>query len=133
MKFIIDNLIWIAIALTSGLLLIVPILQRRGAKLSLLQATQKMNQGKTLVLDVRSEEEFNSGHLANAKNIALDQLASRVSDIDRYKNQTVITVCAAGVRSASAAATLRKAGFEQVFSLEGGMDAWKAQGLPVIK
>lgn len=133
MKFIIDNLIWIAIALTSGLMLIVPVLQRRGAKLSLLQATQKMNQGKTLVLDVRSEEEFNSGHLANAKNIALDQLASRVSDIDRYKNQTVITVCAAGVRSASAAATLRKAGFEQVFSLEGGMDAWKAQGLPVIK
>lgn len=133
MKFIIDNLIWIAIALTSGLLLIVPILQRRGAKLSLLQATQKINQGKTLVLDVRSEEEFNTGHLTNAKNIALDQLKNRLGELDRYKNQTVITVCAAGVRSASAAATLRKAGFEQVFSLEGGMDAWKAQGLPVVK
>ncbi len=133
MKFIIDNLIWIAIALASGLMLIVPVLQRRGAKLSLLQATQKMNQGKTLVLDVRSEEEFNSGHLANAKNIAVDQLKNRLSELDRYKNQTVITVCAAGVRSASAAATLRQAGFEQVFSLEGGMDAWKAQGLPVIK
>lgn len=133
MKFIIDNLIWIAIALTSGLLLIVPILQRRGAKLSLLQATQKINQGKTLVLDVRSEEEFNTGHLTNAKNIALDQLKNRLAELDRYKNQTVITVCAAGVRSASAAATLRKAGFEQVFSLEGGMDAWKAQGLPVVK
>ncbi len=133
MKFIIDNLIWIAIALTSGLLLIVPILQRRGAKLSLLQATQKINQGKTLVLDVRSDEEFNSGHLANAKNIVLDQLKGRLGELDRYKNQTVITVCAAGVRSASAAATLRKAGFEHVFSLEGGMDAWKAQGLPVVK
>lgn len=133
MKFILDNIFLIGIALISGGALLFPMLQRRGAKVSQFQATQYMNQGKTLVLDVRNEEEFASGHLPNAKNIPLTDLNNRIKEIEKSKNTVVITVCAQGVRSSNAAALLSKAGFTQVFSLEGGTEAWKTQGMPIVK
>jgi rhodanese-related sulfurtransferase len=132
-KFIIDNIWFIGIALVSGAALLLPALQRRGAKVTQLQATQLINQGKTLVLDVRDAAEFASGHLQNAKHIPLAELAERLKEIEKSKNSTVITVCERGVRSASAANLLSKAGFAQVSSLEGGVAAWKSQGLPTVK
>ncbi len=133
MKFLIENIWMIAVALISGGALLFPVLQRRGAKLTQLQATQVMNQGKTVVLDVRDAEEFAAGHLPNAKNIPLADLSSRLKELEKSKNSTIITVCERGVRSASAVGVLKKAGFEQVFSLEGGVSAWKTQGLPTVK
>jgi rhodanese-related sulfurtransferase len=132
-NFISDNLFLLAIAVISGGALLLPSLQRRGARVSQLQATQKINQGKTLILDVRSAEEFASGHLANAKNIPLGELESRIKEIEKSKTHTVITVCAKGVRSNSAVNILNKAGFEQAFSLDGGVAAWQSQGLPTVK
>ncbi|MFZ6862813.1 rhodanese-like domain-containing protein [Undibacterium sp. Ji67W] len=133
MKFILDNIFLIGIALISGGALLFPMLQRRGAKVSQFQATQYMNQGKTLVLDVRNAEEFAAGHLPNAKNIPLADLNNRIKEIEKSKNTVVITVCAQGVRSSNAAALLSKAGFTQVFSLEGGTESWKTQGMPIVK
>lgn len=133
MKFILDNIFWLGIAILSGGALLLPVLQRRGAKVSHFQATQYMNQAKTLVLDVRTAEEFAAGHLPNAKNIPLPELGERLKELEKSKSNVVITVCASGVRSSSAAAVLGRAGFTQVFSLEGGVDAWKSQGLPTVK
>ncbi|WP_423709779.1 rhodanese-like domain-containing protein [Undibacterium sp. WLX3042] len=133
MKFILDNIFLIGIALISGGALLLPLLQRRGAKVSQLQATQYMNQGKTLILDVRSADEFATGHLPNAKNIPLPEINNRLKEIEKSKNAVVITVCATGVRSSNAVSVLNKAGFAQVFSLEGGTEAWKTQGMPIVK
>jgi len=132
-KFILDNIFLIGIALISGGALLLPLLQRRGAKVSQLQATQYINQGKTLVLDVRSADEFATGHLPNAKNIPLVEINNRLKEIEKSKNAVVITVCATGVRSSNAVSVLNKAGFAQVFSLDGGTEAWKAQGMPIVK
>ncbi|MBK1890190.1 rhodanese-like domain-containing protein [Undibacterium sp. 14-3-2] len=133
MKFILDNIFLIGIALISGGALLLPLLQRRGAKVSQLQATQYINQGKTLVLDVRSADEFATGHLPNAKNIPLAEINNRLKEIEKSKNTVVITVCATGVRSSNAVSVLNKAGFAQVFSLDGGTEAWKTQGMPIVK
>ncbi|MFZ6681355.1 rhodanese-like domain-containing protein [Undibacterium sp. Tian12W] len=135
MNFILTNYnyVWLALALISGGALLIPALQRRGAKVSHFQATQYINQPKTLVLDVRSAEEFAAGHLQNAKHIPLPELNDRLKEIEKSKSNVVITVCASGVRSSSAVGLLSKAGFTQVFSLEGGIDSWKSQGLPTVK
>ncbi|MBR7794085.1 rhodanese-like domain-containing protein [Undibacterium sp. FT147W] len=133
MKFILDNIFLIGIALISGGALLLPLLQRRGAKVSQLQATQYINQGKTLILDVRSADEFATGHLPNAKNIPLAEINHRLKEIEKSKNAVVITVCATGVRSSNAVSVLNKAGFAQVFSLDGGTEAWKTQGMPIVK
>ncbi len=133
MNFISDNLFLLSIAIISGGALLLPSLQRRGARVSQLQATQYMNQAKTLVLDVRSVEEFAAGHLPNSKNIPLKELESRIKEIEKSKTNAVIAVCATGVRSSSAVAILSKAGFEKAFSLDGGVAAWQSQGLPTVK
>lgn len=133
MKFFIDNIWLIALVLVSGGALLWPNLQRRGDKVSTLQATQLINQGKSLVLDVREPEAFAAGHLRDAKNIPLKDLPNRIGELEKFKSKAVIAVCQSGVQSAKAAAQLRKAGFNEAFSLDGGVSAWQAQGLPVVK
>jgi rhodanese-related sulfurtransferase len=130
-KFIIDNIFLIALALISGGALMVPYLQQRGNKLSLLQATQLMNQGKTLVLDVRDTEQFAAGHLRDARNIPLKDLPQRISELDKFKSKSVIVICQTGTQAAKAEVHLKKAGFTEVYGLTGGIAAWQGQGLPL--
>ncbi len=133
MKFFIDNIWLIGLILVSGGILVVPVLQRRGAKVSLHQATQLMNQSKATVLDVRQDAEFAAGHINGAKHIPLADLANRLKELEKQKAHPVVVVCASGARSATAVAMLTKFGFVNAVSMEGGMSAWQAQGLPVIK
>jgi len=132
-KFIIDNIFLIALVLVSGGALLIPSLQRRGAKVSLLQATQLMNQNKSTVIDVRDIAEFEVGHIKSAKNIPLNDLSNRMTELEKQKANPVIVVCASGTRSATAVAMLTRAGFTQAVSMDGGMSAWQSQGLPVVK
>lgn len=131
MKFIIDNIFLIALALVSGGALLVPYLQQRGNKLTLLQATQMINQGKTLVLDVRDADQFAAGHLRDARNIPIKELPQRIAELDKLKGRPVIVVCQTGTQSNRAEATLKKAGFSEVYGLNGGIAAWQGQGLPL--
>jgi phage shock protein E len=67
-----------------------------------------------VVLDVRSPQEFKSGHAKGAVNIPVDVLAAKLSGLD--KNKPVITCCASGMRSASAASILKANGFTEVIN-----------------
>ncbi|HZW11752.1 MAG TPA: rhodanese-like domain-containing protein [Noviherbaspirillum sp.] len=133
MNFFIDNIWLIALVLVSGGALLWPSLQRRGEKVSVLQATQLINQGKGVILDVREPDAFAAGHLRDAKNIPLKDLPNRLGELEKFKSKAVIVVCQTGVQSAKAAAQLKKAGFNEAFSLNGGIAAWQAQGLPTTK
>ncbi len=83
------------------------------------------------VLDVREPEEFDGplGHLPGAQPVPLGELAQRVAEIP--PDLPVVTVCRAGARSAQAAVLLRRAGFERVANLGGGMLRWRADSHPV--
>lgn len=65
-----------------------------------------------IIVDVRSKNEFQSGHVTGAINIPLDQLRSNSSKLDKKK--PIITCCASGMRSASGKSILKAAGFERV-------------------
>lgn len=136
MKFFVDNIynaLLLVLLLVSGGALLWPVLQRRGEKVSLLQATQLINSGKSVILDVRDAAEFEGGHIRDSRCIPLKQLAGRIAELDKLKSKAVIVVCQSGVRSAKATALLKSAGFAEVYSLLGGLSAWQAQGLPTIK
>ena len=133
MKFIIDNIFLVAIAILAGGALLWPALAPRGKRATPLQVTQMINRGKTTIVDVRSSEEFAAGHLRDAKHIPLADLGARIGELDKSKNRTVVMVCQTGARSDKAARQLQAAGFEDVHSLEGGLAAWKAAGLPLTK
>jgi len=133
-KFILDHLLTVAIAVISGGALLFPALMPRGRQATPLQATQMINRGKsTAVIDVRSADEFAAGHLRDAKNMPLADLATRIGELDKNKVKTVILVCQSGARADKAARQLKSAGFEDIYTLEGGVNAWSAAGLPLSK
>lgn len=86
---------------------------------------------ETLLLDVREESEWNDdvGHLDGAKLIPLGQLAERAGEIREWVGKPIIVVCRVGARSDMAAGMLRKAGYQNVANLAGGMEAWRREGL----
>lgn len=133
MKFILDNIFIIAIAVISGGALLWPALAPKGRRASPLQVTQLINRGKTTVIDVRSTEEFASGHLREAKNIPLAELGKRIGELDKAKARTVVVVCKSGARADKAVRQLKAAGFGDALGLDGGMSAWQAASLPVTK
>ena len=81
------------------------------------------------VLDVREDFEWTEGHIEGALHIPLAQLPSRFGELDAVRR--VLAVCHVGQRSAMASAFLRERGFD-AHNLEGGLDAWAAEGLPLV-
>ena len=128
-KFLIDNIWLILLALVSGGALAWPSLTRGKHSLSTLQAIQLLNKGKVSIVDVRKSDEFSAGHLRDSKNIPIDNLDKRVSELD--KTHPVLLVCQSGVRASRAAGEFRRAGFGEVYILDGGYTEWRSQGLPV--
>lgn len=132
-KFFIDNIYLFGLLFLSGFGLLFPMLQRRGAKVSTLEATQLINQSNPLILDVREPAEFAVAHVRNAKSVPLSELPKRIDELSKFKNTPVIVMCKSGERASSATMMLRKAGFEQASSLDGGLESWLSQGLPTVK
>lgn len=133
MKFFIDNIGLIALALVSGGALLWPNLQRRGARVSQLQATQLINRSKAVLLDVRDAAAFGAGHLVDARNIPLKELPNRIGELEKFKSRPVIVVCQSGTTANKAVTVLKNAGFTEAVALDGGIAAWQAQGLPTAK
>ena len=133
MQFIVDNIVLIAIAFVSGGMLLWPFVMRRasGPALDTLGATRLINDTGAVILDVRAPEEFLTGHLPNARNIPLSDLDRRVGELPAGK--PVLVCCASGGTSGRATTLLRRGGRDDVFSLSGGLQAWRQAGLPVVK
>ncbi|MDH4228172.1 MAG: rhodanese-like domain-containing protein [Nitrospirota bacterium] len=77
-----------------------------------------------LLLDVRSDGEFQGGHISGARHLPLDRLKEGLPLLDALRERNVVVVCASGRRSALAALRLKGAGFNNVYNLSGGMLAW---------
>ncbi len=103
-----------------------------GYSVAATDAVRLMNKG-AMVIDLRSAEAFQTGHIVNARNIAIDSLMTERSVIKKQKNKVMIAVCDTGTNSSRAAGMLRKAGFENAFSLKGGLKAWREENLPLVK
>jgi phage shock protein E len=86
--------------------------------------------GSTLVLDVRTPDEFSSGHVPGAMNISHEQLASRLDELGAAKDTPVVVYCERGGRAGKAAAVLLEAGFSDIQHLAGDMQEWRANKRP---
>jgi rhodanese-related sulfurtransferase len=133
-KFILDNWMLIAVALSSGVMLMLPALQGAGqGGLTPAAAVQLINREKAVVVDVCEPAEFAAGHVGGAKNIPLSQLEGKLANAVKNKAVPVILVCQSGARSGRAVAIAKKLGFEQAQSLAGGLGAWRSASMPVEK
>jgi rhodanese-related sulfurtransferase len=102
------------------------------AALSAAQAVRLMNQG-ALLIDLRPREAFDAGHIGEARNVPAAQLESQAESLKKWRDRTVITYCDSGVTGAGAARTLAKLGFTKVFNLDGGLNGWVKDNLPLTK
>jgi rhodanese-related sulfurtransferase len=96
-------------------------------------AAKLVSEGKVTVVDVRTSDEFNEGHLKDAKNIDMmsKDFAAKLGELD--KSKPVLVHCQAGGRSTRALPTLEKLGFTDIIHLDGGMNDWVKAGQPVVK
>lgn len=136
MEFIKSNALLIGLALGSAIMLLMPMFKRSAGgvpSVSPAEAVTLINRTNAIVLDVRDDAEFASGHIADAIHIPVADLANRVGELKKYKTKAVLVNCQRGARSAKACEILRIAEFTQVHNLQGGLDAWQQAKLPLVK
>lgn len=85
-----------------------------------------------LLVDVRSEAEHALVHLEGATLLPLPELAERVDEIEEHRTQPIVVYCHHGIRSRTGAAILSAAGYVDVASLRGGIDAWSLRVDPKV-
>jgi rhodanese-related sulfurtransferase len=103
-----------------------------GQSVGPMDAVRLMNQG-ALLIDVRSQAEYDSGHILDARHVPQEQVAQAGDTLKKYKDKVVIACCESGMRSGAAARVLRAQGFTKVANLQGGLQAWRTENLPLVK
>ncbi|HUU12393.1 MAG TPA: rhodanese-like domain-containing protein [Terriglobia bacterium] len=91
------------------------------------ELSKQLGEGKkVLVIDVRSPEEFESGHIPGATNIPIEDLSERIGEMKVSKDTTIVTVCEHGGRSSRAALELQKLGYKSSSFCK--LESWKKEG-----
>ncbi|MGD8589189.1 MAG: rhodanese-like domain-containing protein [Chromatiales bacterium] len=116
-----------------GALLIYNLLQGNKGSLDPTGATDLINHQNAVVVDVRPAADYQKGHIINAINIPSNGFANQVNSLSKYKDRPIIVSCRSGSQSQAACQQLRKAGFEKVFNLHGGVLAWQNASLPLTR
>jgi len=83
-----------------------------------------------LLIDVRTPQEFYSGHIKNTRMLPLGDLLNDTKVINDYKDKEIVTICHSGSRSMMAAQILAREGFRDIRNLTGGMMFWHRKGYP---
>ncbi|QIK36816.1 rhodanese-like domain-containing protein [Caldichromatium japonicum] len=123
-------LLFLALILILGLLIRSFIVEGKGS-VGPLQATDLINHRDAVVIDVRPAADYARGHILNAINLPMNGFANQLGTLSKYKGRPIIVNCRSGAQSSLACVQLRKAGFTEVYNLQGGILAWEASGLPL--
>jgi len=124
------------VAAASGTMLLWPLISRpfrQSHEVGPFDAVQLINRRDALVLDIRDTGDYTAGHIANAKHIPESQVNDRMKELEKYKSRPVVVSCRSGTRSPAVTNALRKQGFAEAVSLQGGLQAWQQASLPVEK
>ncbi|SAI50584.1 sulfurtransferase [Bordetella ansorpii] len=128
-----NNIFIVAVAVVSGVMLAVPTLRRgrAGGGISTAEAIQMVNQRHAVWVDVRPSEQFQAGHIAQARSLPAADLEQKAGNLP--KNKPLILVCEQGRDAPRMVSRLKAQGYTDVAVLEGGMKAWFAASLPVTQ
>lgn len=102
--------------------------------LSVMATLKASNDDEAVLIDIRSENDFKTGHLPNARNIPYEHIEQKLSDLKSFEGKKIILYCATNDRSSQACAKLRKNHSDAViYSMQGGINAWQQANLPLSK
>ncbi|WP_430387456.1 rhodanese-like domain-containing protein [Dyella sp. 20L07] len=103
------------------------------APLAAAQLVARQQAGQApLLLDVRHADEYRDGHIAGALNIPVEQLASRAGVLGVPRDREIVVYCVSGRRATRAQETLLALGYSHVRQLDGSLNAWRDQQLPLV-
>ena len=105
--------------------------KKGGTKISCQSLISLSNQDAALIVDLRSSEAFNSGHITASINIPLNDISRRSNEIIS-STKSIVLVCETGSSSTNAGETLKKEGLKDIFILRGGINEWKMSNLPLV-
>ena len=97
------------------------------------EVTRLINREGAQIVDLRTDKEFESGHIIDAIHIHVDQLPTQLDKLKKYKDKGVIFCCAGGAVSVKEARKLMNEGYEKVYCLKGGILSWQQASLPLTK
>jgi rhodanese-related sulfurtransferase len=106
---------------------------QKSASLTPAGAIQLMNNEEVVMLDVREPAETANGKIAKAVQIPAGSIEQRIAELDKFKDKNILVYCKTGARVGIACRALSKAGFDKVYSLNGGITAWQDAHLPVSR
>ena len=106
---------------------------RGGATISAQELVDLVNREGALVVDIRDTAEFDAGHIVDAINIPYTGFENRIDELEKHKDKHIVLACKMGQHSGTVGTQLRKAGYENVSRLRGGIAEWRGQSLPVVK
>jgi rhodanese-related sulfurtransferase len=96
-------------------------------------AASALKRGEAVLIDVRDPDEWQEGHIPGAKNFSRGTVELEIEEAAPDLCTPIITHCGGGGRSALAAESLQRMGYNNVKSMAGGFKAWKAAGLPATR
>ena len=132
MNFLVHNWLLLLIALSSGGLLLWPMIaSARGGSLSVTDAVQLINRERGVLVDVSDTAEFAKAHARGAKSVPLADMEARLPAVVKNKAVPLILLCPNGAQAGRALATAKKLGYQQPQTLSGGLKAWREANLPV--
>ena len=125
---------WLLITLLAALIAIFIISEQRksGKSLGTSELVRLMNSEQAVVVDVRSAAEFEGGHIHGALNIPHQKLASRMAELEKYRDKTIVVVDKIGQHSGRTGKALSSNEFT-VCRLSGGISEWQGSSLPLVK
>ena len=104
-----------------------------GKRLTPAQAVRLINDREPFILDVRSAADFKKGRIIGARNLPLQRLATSMDELPKDKAKPILVCCMLGSTSSQACERLQKAGYTEVYSLAGGINAWQGASMPLTK
>ena len=108
-------------------------MRRGGQTVTAQQLVDLINREGAVVVDVRDKKEYREGHIVDSLNIPHTMLGDRLRELEKHREKPLVIACKMGQHSGAAGTMLRKAGFENVARLRGGLTEWRGQNLPVVK
>jgi len=123
---VVAGVVFIALRMLPRLLAGVPFIDPKDV------ATRMEDNPDAIMIDVRTPEEFNAGHVRDSLNVQPHELGENMEEKKAYLDNKIYVMCLSSQRAAMAAKSMKNLGFTNVSVVKGGLNLWKKRGLPVI-
>jgi len=105
---------------------------RGGKPISAHEVTRLLNSDSGILLDIRESKEFSAGHIAGAINIPMARFSERLSELEKYRDKTIVIADKMGQHAGQVGKQLKQANYT-ARRLQGGVNEWSNQNLPLVR